>query len=94
MASLSSAAQDAGNHPRANTALTEIKLRGPEDQDVAASLNNLAALYYKQGHYAEAEPLYKRALAIDEKAIGPEHPRTKLIRENFTAHAGHVETFQ
>ena len=31
-------------------------------------------LYRDQGRYAEAEPLYKRALAISEKAIGPEHP--------------------
>ena len=38
------------------------------------SLNNLAALYQAQGRYAEAEPLYKRALAIDEKALGPDHP--------------------
>ncbi|CAN0579826.1 unnamed protein product, partial [Laminaria digitata] len=27
-----------------------------------------------QGNYAEAGPLYKRSLAIDEKALGPEHP--------------------
>ena len=37
-------------------------------------LNNLAALYYAQGQYAQAEPLYKRALAIWEKALGPDHP--------------------
>ncbi len=38
------------------------------------SLNNLADLYQKQGRYADAEPLYKRALAIREKALGPNHP--------------------
>ena len=38
------------------------------------SLNNLAVLYSDQGRYAEAEPLYKRALAIREKALGPDHP--------------------
>ena len=38
------------------------------------ALNNLAALYDNQGRYAEAEPLYKRALAIQEKALGPDHP--------------------
>ncbi|CAN0591431.1 unnamed protein product, partial [Laminaria digitata] len=27
-----------------------------------------------QGNYAEAGPLYKRSLAIDEKALGPDHP--------------------
>ena len=31
-------------------------------------------LYHNQGRYAEAEPLYQRALAISEKALGPEHP--------------------
>lgn len=40
---------------------------GPEHPDVATSLNNLAALYDKQGDYAKAEPLYKRSLAIWEK---------------------------
>ena len=38
------------------------------------SLNNLAELYRNQGRYAEAEPLYKRSLAIREKALGPDHP--------------------
>jgi tetratricopeptide (TPR) repeat protein len=31
-------------------------------------------LYYTQGQYAETESLYKRALAIDERALGPHHP--------------------
>ena len=37
---------------------------------VAASLNNLAFLYHTQGKYTAAEPLYKRALTISEKALG------------------------
>jgi tetratricopeptide (TPR) repeat protein len=41
---------------------------------VATSLNGLAALYGDQSQYAKAEPLYGRALAIWEKALGPEHP--------------------
>ena len=41
---------------------------------MAASLNNLARLYHSQGRYVEANPLYERALAIREKALGPEHP--------------------
>ncbi|MGA8615192.1 MAG: CHAT domain-containing tetratricopeptide repeat protein, partial [Xanthobacteraceae bacterium] len=36
------------------------------------ALNNLAMLYDKQGRHAEAEPLYKRSLAIREKAFGPD----------------------
>ncbi len=31
---------------------------------VAIDLNNVAILYYRQGNYAEAEPLIKRALGI------------------------------
>jgi len=37
-------------------------------------LNMLALVYGSQGKYAEAEPLFKRSLAIREKALGPEHP--------------------
>jgi tetratricopeptide (TPR) repeat protein len=40
---------------------------------VAASLSNLAALHLAQGQYAQAEPLFKRSLAIHEKGIGPDH---------------------
>ena len=42
---------------------------GPDHPDAAHSLINLAALYDSQGRYAEAEPLYKRSLAISEKAL-------------------------
>ena len=47
---------------------------GPDHPDVAQSLNGLAALYKAEGRYADAEPLYKRCLAIREKALGPDHP--------------------
>jgi tetratricopeptide (TPR) repeat protein len=36
-----------------------------------------------QGRYAEAEPLYKRALRIDEKALGPEHPDVAIDLNNL-----------
>ena len=44
------------------------------DVILATSLNSLAVLYDEQGRYADAEPLYKRSLAINEKALGPEGP--------------------
>jgi tetratricopeptide (TPR) repeat protein len=50
---------------------------------VATSLNNLAALYDTQGDYAKAEPLYKRSLAIREKALGPDHPNVATSLENM-----------
>ena len=51
--------------------------------DVAASLNNLAILYHTQGDYAEAEPLYRRSLAIQEKALGSEHPDVAKVLGSF-----------
>jgi esterase/lipase superfamily enzyme len=50
------------------------QLFGPHHPDVGTPLNNLAELYRAQGRFAEAEPLYKRALSIREKALGPDHP--------------------
>ena len=38
----------------------------------------LAKMYHDRGRYAEAEPLYKRALAISEKALGPDHPNVAM----------------
>ncbi len=52
---------------------------------MATSLNNLAFMYREQGKYAEAEPLYQRALAIVEKALGPEHPTVATALENYAA---------
>ena len=50
------------------------KALGPENPGVAVGLNNLALLYQMQGRHAEAEPLYKRAVTIYEKALDKEHP--------------------
>ncbi len=52
---------------------------------MATSLNNLALVYKTQGRYADAEPLYKRALAITEKTLGPEHPHVSMALENYAA---------
>ena len=51
---------------------------------MATILNNLAGLYDAQGLYAQAEPLYKRSLAIAEKALGPEHPDVATVLKNYT----------
>ena len=56
---------------------------GLEHPAVAGSLNNLALLYHNQGQYAQAEPLYQRALAIREKALSPEHPAVATYLENY-----------
>ena len=47
----------------------------------ARVLNNLAVLYHAQGQYAQAEPLYQRALAIWEKTSRPGSSRCGLKPE-------------
>jgi hypothetical protein len=50
---------------------------GGTHPDVAATLNNLAELCRTQGKYAEAEPLYARALAVKEATLGRDTPRRR-----------------
>jgi tetratricopeptide (TPR) repeat protein len=47
-------------------------LNGGTSLDLA--LENLGNLYEAQGRFGDAEPLYERALGIDEKKVGTEHP--------------------
>src|SRR5262245_22398837 len=49
-------------------ALAEAEKFGPEDRRLALSLNELAVVHHSRGQLNEAEPLYRRALAIAEKA--------------------------
>jgi tetratricopeptide (TPR) repeat protein len=46
-------------------------------------LNNLSTLYDTQGRYADAEPLFKRSLAIQEKSLGPDHPFVATSLKNL-----------
>ena len=52
---------------------------------MALTLNNLALLYDNQGKYAQAEPLYLRALFVLTKALVSDHPNVALILENYAA---------
>ena len=50
---------------------------GPDHPKVATALNNLAVLLRATNRLDEAEPLFRRALAIDERAYGPDHPERR-----------------
>jgi CHAT domain-containing protein len=43
----------------------------------------LALLYYSQGRYSEAEPLYNRSLAIWKQQLGDNHPDTATSLNNL-----------
>jgi tetratricopeptide (TPR) repeat protein len=53
--------------------------------DEANRLNEQALQFYQQGRYADAEPLYKRSLAIYEKALGPDHPGVATSLDNLAS---------
>ena len=54
-----------------------------EHPNFAMGLNNLAGLLGATNRLADAEPLYRRALAIDEKSYGTEHPKVGLRVNNL-----------
>jgi tetratricopeptide (TPR) repeat protein len=61
---------------------------------VATTLSNLALVYQEQGKYADAEGLFKRALGIEEKALGAGHPDVARTLNNLavlSASSGNAE---
>ena len=46
-------------------------------------LLSLASLFQEQGKYVSALPLVKRALALCEQDLGPEHPHTQSVRHIY-----------
>ncbi len=58
-------------------ALVQVEQSGPNDPRLPNILDGLAETYRAQGRYAEAEPLYKRSIAIRERTNGPE--RSSLV---------------
>lgn len=65
-------------HPLAQQLL---QTRVPADQ--AGDLNNRAVSFRSQGRYAEAEPLFRQALDIMERAKGAEHLDVAIILNNL-----------
>ena len=59
--------------------------RVPPSRHRRQALANLVLLYDTQGHYEQAEPLCRRAIAISEKTLGPNHPDTAIIRSFHAA---------
>ena len=51
-----------------------LQKRYDRKDDLAYSLNSLGYMYSSQGRYAEAEPLFKQALALRQELLGDRHP--------------------
>src|SRR5271157_1757617 len=70
--------------PIAERAIEVLKrVRGPEQPETAAALNNLGFLFQQIGDYPKAEPLLQEALRIRQKVLGPEHPDTASSLNNL-----------
>ena len=46
-------------------------------------MNDLANLFYTKAQYALAEPLYRRALVMEEASLGPNHPKMAIRLNNL-----------
>ncbi len=57
----------------------------PELLGVAAAVSSRATALTALGHFAEAEPLHRRALAIREATLGADHPDTAVSLSNLAA---------
>ena len=59
------------------------KKHGEDHPDYATAISRLAQLLKATNRLAEAEPLMRRALAIDETSSGPEHPKVAIRLNNL-----------
>jgi len=73
-----------GHLVKKKTPLAALTVKLPPD--VATSLNNLARLFQAMGSFAEARPLFERALAIREKQLGPGHPEVAASLNDLAVH--------
>ena len=77
---LARAEYEQGHYPAAEAALRKVLAVHSEDPLI---LNNLGVVLDAEAKYAEAEPLYKLALTIDEKTLGPDHPTVAICLNNL-----------
>jgi tetratricopeptide (TPR) repeat protein len=55
-----------------------------EESPIAAGLmSNLAQCYHMQGKSHEAGPLFERAIGIDQRLLGPDHPNLLDAMQNY-----------
>jgi hypothetical protein len=58
---------------------------GDEHLDTTVSINSLASVLSAQGKYAEAEPLFRKALQGCRRLFGEEHPNTQAVQQSLDA---------
>ena len=79
-------------HPDLDRVPQEIEQFGETDGRLTFVLNNLANLYRDQKKYAQAEPLYRRALAIREARLSPAHLLVGIHRHKIGKSPANVDS--
>jgi tetratricopeptide (TPR) repeat protein len=81
------AAREAGRYADAETLLkTALDLADASPRRgrrLVESLGNLASVYLALHRYAEAEPLIRRALAVEERRAGSGHPAVAAVLADY-----------
>src|SRR3954451_11488684 len=71
--------------PQANACAQLISELNLQFEEAARLLNQAGVYLYERVLYNKAEPLFQRALAIYEQALGPEHPHVATSLNNLAA---------
>jgi serine/threonine-protein kinase len=90
ISTLGKALQDTGDLKGAGVLFEEslricLDAHGELHKNTLNSLNNLAALYAKQGKHDKAEPLYEELLEKSEKIFGENNPKPLAYANNLAA---------
>lgn len=68
-------------------ALDRWEAESEQPQDFAVAVTHLGRFHYERAEYSAAEPLYRRALALDEQRDGAHHPSVARDLNNLAAFA-------
>ena len=60
-------------------------ISGPQSADLTPALNGLAAVYFDERRYTDAESLTRRSASLAEAALGPDHPLVATSLHNLAA---------
>ncbi len=69
--------------PHASTVLSHAEAIQFASDETAQLLNQIGLYLYARADYAQAKKMYERALAIDEAALGSDHPNVAIRLNNL-----------
>ena len=69
-------------------------MRGQDHPDVADSYNNIGTVYYSQVKYEEALVQHRRALEIETRVLGQDHPSAATSPYNMACEPSVYHTSQ